>query len=171
VSYLDDDQATEHECPTALERKVDEFDDGGQFWSQAGRWETIVDRSRDSRIQITLTTDRCVWVFWPSDRFPYLDGWKAGQPRYVFVNEGASHLEIVVANRPGYCSGGHTLASAHQIRGTGWQIQDRPTGGGDIEFVTVESRAKARSEMNRRARAHAKRIGLPVWSDKTGGVG
>lgn len=165
MSYRDDyeNEQPEHECPTALERPVDEFDAGGQFWSPAGRWETITHRSRDSRIQVTVTTDRCVWVFWPSDKFPYLDGWKAGQTRYVLVNEGHSHLELVVANRPGYGSRGHVLASAQQVRGTGWQIQDRPNGAGELEYVTVDSRAKARAEVNRRARAHAKRLGLTVW--------
>jgi hypothetical protein len=45
----------------------------------------------------------------------------------------------------------------------GWVIQDHPDGITD-EQVTVDSRAKARTEVRRRARAHAKRLGLPVES-------
>ncbi|MGI5179529.1 hypothetical protein ACQEVZ_24680 [Dactylosporangium sp. CA-152071] len=161
-----DDEA-EHECPTALEWKVDEMHAPGLIFTPAGRWETIVSRTPHGEIhaQVTVTTDRCVWRFWRSDKHPYVDGWKAQQQRCVVVNEGVSHMEVVVATGRGYSARGHVLASAHQVRGAGWQIQDQPSGAGDVECVTVASKAKARSEMNRRARAHAKRVGLPVWRD------
>ncbi|MET7399152.1 hypothetical protein ABZS66_37290 [Dactylosporangium sp. NPDC005572] len=168
MTYRDEytDQV-EHECPTALERKVDEMGAGGLVFTPAGRWETIVERTPHGEIhaRVTLTTDRCVWQFWRSDKHPYIDGWKASPPRFVVVNEGVSHLEVAVAARPGFGPRGHVLASAHQVRGAGWKIQDQPGGGGDVECVTVESKAKARSEMNRRARAHAKRIGVSLWRE------
>lgn len=169
MSYrYDDDQAEhEHECPTALERSVDEMDVTGLVFTPAARWETITDRTPHDEIhaQVTVTTDRCVWVFWRWDKLPYIDGWKVRQARYVRVNEGHSHMEIAVGAERGFGPRGHVLASAQQVRGTGWVIADRPAGGGEVEHVTVESKAKARAELNRRARAHAKRLGLPVWRE------
>lgn len=165
MSYLDEDQAAEHECPTALERPASDFSEGGMFWSPAGRWETVTDTAgrSDYSPMVTVHTDRCTWQFWRSDKHPYIDGWKLNRDRHVLVNEGVSHLEVVVASRPGYGSRGHVLASARQVRGTGWEITDRPDPVGDVEQITMGSKAKARAEMNRRARAHAKRIGIKVW--------
>lgn len=164
MSAYDYDDQPEHECPTALERKVAEMDVTGLLFTPAGRWETIVDRTPHGEIhaRVTITTDRGVWQFWRSDKHPYIDGWKVNQPRYVLVNEGVSHLEVVVAAGRGFGPRGHVLTSAHQVRGTGWVIQDQPAGAGDVEAITVESKAKARAEMNRRARAHSKRLGVPL---------
>lgn len=166
TAYEYDDQP-EHECPTALERKVDEMNMAGLIFTPAGRWETIVGWTPHGEIhaRVTVTTDRCVWQFWRSDKHPYIDGWKAGQQRYVLVNEGVSHLEVAVGTRPGFGPRGHVLTSAQQVRGTGWQIQDQPDGAGAVEYVTAGSKAKARAEMNRRARAHAKRLGISLWRE------
>jgi hypothetical protein len=170
MSWRDyENEQPEHECPTPLQREVAEFDAGGMFWSPAGRWETITDRSSyaETSAQVTITTGRtgseCSWTFWRSDKFPYLDGWKASQARYVVVRETHSTIEVSVGAQQGYGRDNHTLISAHQVRGTGWQIMDRPSGAGELEQVTVPNRARARSEVNRRARAHAKRLGVPVW--------
>lgn len=169
MSCFDDEPAelVEHECPTPLERPVDEMDVTGVVFTPAGRWETITDRTPRGEIyaQVTVTTDRCVWVFWRSHRLPYIDGWKVSQARYVRVNEGVSHMEIAVGAERGFGPRGHVLASAQPIRGAGWRITDRPAGGGEPEDVTVESKAKARAELNRRARAHAKRLGMALWRE------
>lgn len=166
-------EPAEHECPTALERPASEWDIGGSVFTPAGRWETIVDRTPHAHCaaHVDVTTDRCVWRFWPSDKAPYLDNWRAGQSRGVRIDEGHSHLEVVVGAERGFGGRGHVLAFAKQVRGTGWQIADHPAGGGELEYATKASKAAARAEMNRRARAHAKRLGVPLWQpDKREGA-
>lgn len=169
MSFRDDDytEPAEHECPTALERPAAEFNLGGVFWSPAGRWETIQDLAgrADYSAQVTIHTDRCTWTFWRSNKYPYADGWKL-QPGHVSVLEAhSSYMEIVIgsAGQRTIFGRGHVLASARQVRGTGWEITDRSDGGpGEPERVIKSSKAAARAEMNRRARAHAKRLGVQV---------
>lgn len=174
MSYLDDDsrEQDEHECPTPLERPVGEYDVGGMFFTPAGRWETITDRTpySDPSAQIHIHTDRTgdgyAWIFWRSDRMPYVPSWVASRERGVVINEYGNVIEASIANSVharGYGSG-HALVSAHMVRGSGWQIVDRP-GGGDLEQVEVPSKARARTEVARRARVHAKALGLPVWRE------
>jgi hypothetical protein len=165
-----DREPVEHECPTPLERPADEWDIGGMVFTPAGRWETVTGRTPHTQVsaQVEVTTDRCVWTFWRSDKAPYIDGWRTGR-RYVLVNEGHSHMEVVVDAERGFGGRGHILVSARQIRGTGWQITDQPAGSGELEYATKPSKAAARAEMSRRARAHAKRLGVPLWRPGTAG--
>jgi hypothetical protein len=165
-----DEQPAEHECPRPLVERAAEFAVGGMFLSPAGRWETIVDRSPDwaNAPQIHLKTDRTgdgyAWIFWASDKMPYVPGWMVEAQRAVVVDEYGSIIEAKVTEatgRSGYRDG-HTLVSAHQVRGSGWQIMDRPTGG-DLEQVEMPSKARARTEVARRAKAHAKALGIPVF--------
>jgi hypothetical protein len=173
ISDLDRYEAgpDEHECPTPLQRRVDEFDAGGMFWSPAGRWETIAETGRagDSAIQVRITTDHTGqsygWLFWPSDRMPYLPGYLADRHRGVVVGEYGNVIEARISDTiylRRYTGGGHALVSAIQVRGRGWQIQDRPAGD-TVEQASAPSKARARTEVTRRARAHAKALGLPLW--------
>jgi hypothetical protein len=165
-----DDEPREHECPRPLEEQVDEFDVGGMFLSPAGRWETIIDRTphaeRSARIVVHSSQagrEYC-WTFWRSDKLPYLPAWQASQPRHVVVHETAHTLGVDVTAYPRSYTGGYSLLSAQQVRGTGWVITDVPDGK-TVEYVTLPSKARARSEVTRRARAHAKRLGVPVWRE------
>jgi hypothetical protein len=160
------DEHAEHECPRSLEQSVDEFDVGGMFLSPAGRWETITTRTpyAEYSARVTLHTDRTgpgyAWTFWRSVKFPYLPSWLARRPRHIIVFELTSIIDVEVTDAFTY-GHGHTLLTARPVRGAGWEITDQPHGT-TIESVTVPSKARARSEVNRRARAHAKRLGLPV---------
>ena len=155
-----------HECPVPLQRPVSEFDIGGMFFSPAGRWETITDRKPHDphAARVTLHTDAAgveyVWTLWSATRSPYLPSWHV-QPSRVAVFELGSSICAEVTTAAGRFADGHTLVSAHPVRGAGWQVTDQ-TGGSDVEHVTVPSKARARAEVNRRARAHAKRLRLPL---------
>jgi hypothetical protein len=168
VTHLDqyDDQPREHECPTPLERPAKEFDLGGMVFTPAGRWETISDLAgrEDYSLRFTVHTDRATWTFWPSDKLPYLGPIYAGGARAVRLYEHSHHIEVNVGLDEGY-GRGHVLVTAQQVRGKGWAISDQ-AGGVAVEQITVESKAKARAEVNRRARAHAKRLGLKVWHNE-----
>jgi hypothetical protein len=163
MTYDEYNDRAEHECPIPLERSADEFDVGGMFWSPAARWERIVDTGDQGRysFRITVTTDKTVWTFTAGQKLPYLPQWRASERRYVVIHEHSSSIDLSVGAEREWP--GHTLASAHQVRGEGWLVTDRPAGGGDLEMVTVASKAKARTELNRRARAHAQRLGLRVY--------
>lgn len=159
----------EHECPTPLQRRVEEFTPGGMFFSPAGRWETITDTT--GSLQVRISTDRTGdgygWVFWSTDRLPYLPSYLADGRRGVMVCEFGSLIEARITDsltrRYHYHDASfRVLISARQVRGTGWIINDRPTGG-EVEEISKPSKATARTEVNRRARAHAKALGLPMW--------
>jgi hypothetical protein len=150
----------EHECPQRLRYRADEFDDGGMVFTPAGRWETIVAVDAPDRPHITVRTDRAVWRFLDSDEMPYLPACLAGNasPVRVAVYEGSTSLTVYIGRgRRHYDE--HTLINAFRGKG-GWRIYDRPDGA-TPEHVDVDSRAKARTEVARRAKAHANRLGLP----------
>ncbi len=154
------DVQEEHECPTPLDRPVKEFNTGGQVFTPAGRWETIRNLSPEClALQVQVTTDRAVWMWWGSDKLPYIPDYRASAEALVRVREGSMHIEVAVGTARSY-GRGHVLAFARAVRGAGWEISDRPGGAGELENVTVPSKARARTEMNRRARAHAKRLGV-----------
>lgn len=163
----------EHECPVPLERPVREWGPGGQLWSPAGRWETIVAvDTRRSGTQTLIYTDKTgnayAWSFWPSDKMPYLPAYTVTlPPAEVMVVEVGHHLEAVVASSiaDARWARGHVLVSAQLVRGSGWLIQDK-SNGADFDQITVESKAKARAEVNRRARAHAKALGVPFHREQ-----
>jgi hypothetical protein len=163
VSYLDETEQADHECPTALERPVKEFDVGGQVFTPAGRWETITDLDGGATsLLVQVFTDRAAWQWWGSDRLPYMPDYRVTSPAAVRVFETAHSFEVSVgAARTNY-GRGHVLLGAYHVRGTGWQIQDRPAGVGELEHLVLPSKARARTEVNRRARAHAKRLGIPL---------
>lgn len=155
----------EHECPRPLEQPAGDFSVGGMFFSPAGRWETITDRSPHDQILVRLHTDRTgtgyCWQFWRVDRMPYLPSWTLTR-RQVAVHEVSTAMEVTVGDGARF-GGGHVLITARQVRGQGWQIYDRPDGT-TAEQVTVPSKARARGELTRRARAHAKRLGVPLMA-------
>jgi hypothetical protein len=170
MGYIDRDEQPEHECPTPLERAVSEFRIGGVFWSPAGRWEVVKDHSDRSATspQASIWTDKTgpdyAWAFWRSTKMPYLPDHEATRRRFVVVRESRDFIEVRVdESTRGFFGAGHTLLSAQAVRGSGWKVTDRPGGGaGDVEVVAVPSKARARTEVNRRARAHAKKLGLAV---------
>lgn len=69
-------------------------------------------------------------------------------------------IEAGITDSARYWASGHTLVTARMERGQGWQVSDCPDGR-TPNTITLPSKAKARAEVNRRARAHAKRLGLP----------
>lgn len=167
MSYIDEyvPAQPEHECPVPLEYRVDAMDTGGMFFSPAGRWETITALTSPSLATTRISTDRTGdgygWVFWPSDKMPYLPFHRVDGTRYVVVAEYGGTIEARIADDVRTHARGHVLVSAHMVRGDGWHISDRP-GGGEVEQVTKPSKGTARAEVNRRARAHAKALGLPL---------
>src|SRR6266545_2761795 len=139
------------------------------FFSPAGRWETVIDRGPHEPLafQVRLTGEAAGrafdWTFPRWTEFPYLPPWRVQKPR-VAVFELTSVIDAEVTVDRHY-AGGHTVVTARLVRGTGWEITDM-AGGTTPEHATVPSRARARSEVNRRARAHAKRLGSPsLWSE------
>jgi hypothetical protein len=166
-----DDEPREHECPTPLERPVDEFAVGGMFFSPAGRWETITEIAPRAQYAYTdvVHTDRTgpdyAWTLRTSARLPYVPSWRAMAHQVrVFDLTIALDVEVTGARSFGH---GHTLLTARQVRGAGWEITDRPDGA-TVETVPVPNKARARSEVNRRARAHAKRLGVPLYRPEAG---
>jgi len=162
MTWIDEREPVEHECPQPLRARVDVFAVGGMVFTPAERWETVteVDSTPVAAVVVVVVrTDRAVWRFWPSDKLPYLPSWEARTDpgARVIVDEGPSRIAVEVVQRNGQ---GHVLLTAMRGRGVGWVIQDYPDALSS-EQVTVESRAKARSEIRRRARAHGKRLGLP----------
>lgn len=159
-----DTDDVEHECPTPLAWPAEDFGTGGQFFSPAGRWERIASVSYPSPVRLVVNTDRTApgygWQFWPSDKFPYIPADLTDSPRPVLVSEFGTHI-LAGFTTGGLHGCGHTLVHAIQVRGTGWIVSDRPDGI-TLETVTVASKARARAEVTRRARAHAKRLGLRV---------
>lgn len=154
-----------HECPTPLRARAGEFDVGGMVFTPAGRWEHITDVDRSGFASVVVVTDRAVWRFWPSEQLPYLARWEAHTepgPRVV-VDETTHTITVEVRRHHG--GRGHVLATATQARGQGWVIQDRPDGATDDQVV-IDTRAKARTEIRRRARAHAQRLGLPLTESR-----
>jgi hypothetical protein len=160
------DELTEHECPRALEQPAEEFAVGGMFLSPAGRWETITDRSpyAEYSARVTIRTDRTgdgyAWTFWRSTKFPYLPSWLTDQPTEIKAFEIGPMIQVELTATRGW-GHGYELLSAHQVRGAGWSITDRPDGV-TVEQVTVANKARTRAEVNRRARAHARRLGVPL---------
>jgi hypothetical protein len=162
LSNTETEQA-EHECPRPMAERVDEFTVGGMVFAPSGRWERVLAIDPHDPVSMTRTvrTDRAVWTLRPSTSLPYLPAWEAGRASVVAVLETDSTLTVEVA-REGYGPGqGHQLVSAIRSRGAGWLIWDRPDGA-TSEQVSVSSRAKARTEVRRRAKAHAKRLGLSL---------
>jgi hypothetical protein len=161
------DPPDEHECPQPLDELVEHFGVGGMFLSPAGRWETITDLSPFSEYsaRVEVHTDRTgrdyCWQFWKSQKLPYLPSWRVSRPRYVVVFESSSLL-AEVTDSPRSFGHGYHLVSATQQRGAGWAIADCPDGK-TVETVTVPNKARARTEVKRRAQAHAKRLGVPMW--------
>ena len=157
-----------HECPRPLEDEVDSFGVGGMFLSPAGRWETITTLApfNEFSARVEVHTDRTgpdyCWQFWKSQKFPYLPSWKVNRPRYVVISDSV-HLLVEVTDSPRNWGHGHHLLSARQQRGAGWAITDCPDGK-TVETVNVPNKARARTEVGRRARAHAKRLGIQVWT-------
>ena len=169
MSYRDyEDEKPEHECPTPLEDQVDNFATGGMFLSPAGRWETITDLSPYSAYsaRVEVHTDRTgpdyCWQFWKSDKFPYLPSYLVSRTRYVTISETTHHIAVEVSDSPRNWGHGYSLLTASMVRGEGWKLSDCPDGK-TPEHVALDNRAKARSEVNRRARAHARRLGLTVY--------
>jgi hypothetical protein len=130
-------------------------------FTPAGRWETVTDVDRHSVAAVMVHTDRAVWRFWPSDQLPYLPAWHTEPGARVVVDESTTTIAVEVRRLRG--GRGHSLLLAIRGKGVGWVIQDHPDGL-VYEEVRVDSRAKARTEVRRRARLHAKRLGLPVES-------
>jgi hypothetical protein len=172
MSAWNDDEPREHECPVPLEAEVAEFDVGGMFFSPAGRWETITGRSRwEHAPRIAVHTDRTgpdyAWTFWRFTKLAYLSSWRASRRPQVRVFEiGSTAIEAEVTDARSF-GNGHTLLSAHQVRGAGWQVTDL-SDGATVETMTVPNKARARAEVNRRARAHAKRLGVPLYRPEAG---
>jgi hypothetical protein len=168
MSYDYDDEPREHECPRPLEEKVESFSVGGMFISPAGRWERITALSPaseySSRLEIHTdkTGDGYCWQLWGTRKLPYVPGFYLDSKYVVAVSEVGSSVLVEATDHPRAWGDGHHLLSAQQVRGEGWRIVDCPDGK-TVETATVDSKAKARTEVNRRAKAHAKRLGLPVW--------
>jgi hypothetical protein len=165
----------EHECPQALEHEVGQFSIGGQFLSPAGRWETVTDctpRAHQSLV-IHVWTDQTgpdyAWQLWRTDKLPYIPDRDAGGQMYVVVRESAHFIQACVSDSVRPFGSGHQLLFAQQIRGEGWKVTDRPNGQ-DPEQVVCASKATARTDVGRRARAHAKHLGLTVLTAAKAGV-
>jgi hypothetical protein len=173
--YDNDIEVAEHECPTPLETPVGEFAVGDMFYSPAGRWETVTERTpfQEVSARIIVRTDRTgtgyAWTFWSSTKLPHLSGWRAATGAQVRVFELFSMIDAEVTTARTACHG-HTVVSARRVRGVGWEITDL-VDGATVEVVSVPSKARARSEVTRRARAHAKRLGVPLCRLDTAGVG
>jgi hypothetical protein len=165
MSYPYEAEDREHECPTPLAQPVADFDVGGMFFSPAGRWETIIDRSPREplafQVQLCghLASRAYDWTFSQWTTLPYLPPSRRSGVARVAVFELATSIDAEVTTQRRY-AGGHTVVTARLLRGSGWEVTDM-TGGTTPEHVTVPSKARARSEVNRRARAHAKRLDLP----------
>jgi hypothetical protein len=173
MSYDYDDEPREHECPRPLEEKAEEFAVGGVFFSPAGRWETITERSpfREYSVRVMVHTDRTGpgygWHFWGSTKLPYLPSWMVQRRTYVCISETTSIMDVEVSESPRDWGHGYPLLTARMTRGEGWTISDTPDGQ-TVENVTVPNKARARTEVKRRATAHAKALGLKVWIDGAG---
>jgi hypothetical protein len=152
----------EHECPQPLRYRAEEFAIGGMVYTPAGRWETVAEATVNrSSWRVVVRTDRATWRFAPAAELPYLPPYLVGfgaDPVRVVVNETDSTIVVYVTRGRGFYRD-HVLITAARAKG-GWQIVDHPDGAAS-EQLGVDSRAKARTEIRRRAKAHAKRLGLP----------
>ncbi len=140
-------------------RPVDELGVGSRWWTPAGRWETVTGITHDggytSRVE---TAELAAGHAWSMSKYRIVASISAYElPRQVVVCMTHSTITAYIT------SGGsheHDLAQATAVRGSGWLLWDRPTGGDTVQ-EQIASKASARSAIVRRAKAHAKALKLP----------
>jgi hypothetical protein len=171
----DDDGAVHDDDYCDHRHFIRELNLGWQFWTPAGRLETIermepVDTSEFWwRIWTTQTGPGWSWRLAGNDRVHAIVPNPVAVPHLRFIDfTGAGmtpRMVIVLAADYDIPDFGLTLAEAHYLgTGLGWKMSDRPDGG-DEAITGHPSKAKAKTALLKAGRTHAKHLGVPLYSE------
>jgi len=148
--------------------RVGELNVGDQWFTPAGRWETVTDVDPGlTGLTVRVATDRLpasyTWSLWASREVSAVPAGEVMQ-RSVVVNQTRGHIWADLtadASGLGRDRGSVGLVGAHHLGpGQGWQVVDTP-GGGEQVVSSVDSKAAARTAVTRAAQAHATSLGVP----------
>jgi len=144
--------------------RVDELAVGDQVYTPAGRWETVQDLDSSTWLVRIFTDHTGPAYSWSVPRHRELPG----LPAALALITPKIHVEstrrgvVAVIGTDEHVNGwaSYVLAEAASLgRGEGWEVRNRPAGG-ELDRLTVASKAEALSAVRRAARGHATALGL-----------
>jgi hypothetical protein len=180
--YVEDGANDDHDEQTCDHRHfVSELNLGWMLWTPAGRLEKIT-RMEPENPDFNLNW---WWRIWTEETEKADPNWswrlKAGdrvyavrpnplyKPHLRFVDLGdraSATMHIVPAVGYDIPDFSITLVQAQRhSQGPGWKVADRPDGG-DLVVSEHPDKAKARAELIKAGRRHAKILGLPLYKEE-----